>query len=387
MENPQSCQSENPQTPEDQPTFRDPLVAQWQWQSDTEPWRQKDPTRRHWQDYSYEQCIIIENAFSSDQKLADLGEYEVDFKKMQQIKKSDRFRIRRVRRQEQSRFLLEIPEPTIVCQKSQKTINEAFGPVQHFLDYIMKKTPEAYGLYQRLVHLSLDSNENQFQDVIQEVALSIHKGAETREMIIKTRLHALTKDYIAEGNRIVAIIRENSKKFRDFLKIIVKIYTIESFICYWLNELLLSKNWEEINVLTPYLVCLIYTFKLQECTIKFDDGRGLMTSLIKSLVKQKMYIYRGAALTIEHFEQYNSMNIKYFSWKGVTSASRNKHTAEQFLQVSLNKAQQQNERKIGVMFKITVDFTTLENSEGIIDISKNCKFPKEEEVILAPGTL
>jgi len=362
-------------------------VIQWKWQSDPDPWKEKDSTKWTWQDYSSEQSSIIEKAFLLNQATADLGDYEIDFNKMLQVKKNDRHRIRRVKRQEPSRFLMEMPEPTIVSSKDQKTINEAFGTVQHFLDYIMKRTPEAYRLYQRLKDLSLESNETQYQNIIEEVVICIEKGAETREKIIKTRMGSQTKDYVSEAKMIINEIKKISRTLGDFLKIILKIYTMESFICYWLNELLRSENWEEINVLTPYLVCLVYTFKLSDYTIKYEEPKGLMDTFLKHVFKEKIYLYRGTALSQKQLSYYSCDKVKYFSWNGVTSTSRDRNTALKFIQLSLNKAKEQNESKVGVLFKIKVDLATIEDCEGMIDVSQNSKYPKEQEVILAPGTV
>jgi len=362
-------------------------VVQWKWQSDSDPWKEKDSTKWTWQDYIPEQCTIIEKAFSLNQATADLGDYEIDFEKMLQVKKSDKHRIRRVKRQGPSRFMMDIPEPMIVSGKDQKTINEAFGTVQHFLEYIMKRTPEAYALYQRLKSLSLGIGEDQYQDILKGVIACIEKGAETREKIIKTRSNFPTKDYISEAKKIVEEITSTRRTLADFLKVILRIYTMESFICYWLNELLRSEDWEEINVLTPYLVCLVYTFKLSNYTIKYEEPKGFMDSLIGFIVKPKIYLFRGAALTKERLEHYDMTNIKYFSWNGVTSTSRDRNVALKFIRMSLKKAQEQNEPKVGVIFKIKADLASIEDCQGMIDVSQNSKYPKEKEVILAPGTV
>jgi len=363
--------------------------AQWQWQCDPDPWKEKDPVKWSWQDYSNDVSLIIENAFSLNQEeIIGIGNnYEIDFKKMVQVNKNDRYRVRRVRRQEQSRFMMELPEP-IVIGKDQKTINEAFGTVQQFLDYIMKRTPESYGLYQRLKSLPLDSEEIKYQDVVQEVVVCIQKGAETREKIIKTRsCSQTTKNFISEAKEIVSVIKEKSRALRDFLNIILRIYTMESFICYWLNELLRSEDWEEINILTPYLVCLVYTFKLPDYIMKYGKPEGIMKTLLGYVIRHNIYLYRGAAMGKQHLEHYDAEKIKYFSWNGLTSTSRNRDKALIFMKSSLRRAQELKEAKIGAIFIIETAYRSIEDCEGMIDVSHNSRYPEEEEVVLAPGTV
>jgi len=362
----------------------------WQWQSgpNPDPWAEKDPAKRTWQDYSDDDCHIIEQAFLLKKEIADLKDYEVDLKKMVQVNKKFRNRVRRVRRQEKSRFMMEMSEPVAIV-KNEKTINEAFGTIQHFLEYIMKRTPEAYGLYQRLKTLALDSKTNEFEDIIKGVISCIDKGAEVREKIIKTRSGSQTKSFIDEAKKIINFIEGNSATLGSFLKAILKVYTMETFICYWLNELLRSENWEEINVLTPYLVCLVYTFKLSDYVLKYQEPKGFMNSLLGFVVKPKLYLFRGAALAKEHLELYDPKKIKYFSWNGVTSTSRDKNVALKFIRTSLRKALQLNEAKIGVFFLIETDFASSGDCEGMIDIYENScsQYPDEKEVILAPGTV
>ena len=111
-------------------------------------------------------------------------------------------------------------------------------------------------LHQRLIGLDIDCKQSEIEDIIQEVVQCIQKGAECREKVVKTRmLSSISKNYIEEAKKIVLEIESKSSLrslgLRDFLKLVLRIYTMETFVCYWLNELLRSENWEEINVLTP----------------------------------------------------------------------------------------------------------------------------------------
>jgi len=60
-------------------------IAQWQWQSDPDPWKESDPAKWNWENYPEKTCMIIEKAFLLKQGVADLGEYEVNLMEMEQI--------------------------------------------------------------------------------------------------------------------------------------------------------------------------------------------------------------------------------------------------------------------------------------------------------------
>jgi len=362
----------------------------WQWQADADPYKETDPSKWIWQSYSNDVCRILENAFRLKQDLVDLpGDYEIDLKKMVQVNKKSKDKVRRIQRQVlhyddqyQSRFKAEIPEPVVVAQKS---LSAAFGTVQHFLDYIMKKTPESYMLYQDLKKLSLDSESWRFKKIIEEVVVCLKKGAEVREKIVKGRSGA-KMDNLKHAGQMENEIRNNSKTLRDFLRVVLKIYTMQSFVCYWLNEMLRNEDWEEINVLTPYLVCLIYTFKVSDYTIKHETG-GILNTMLGYVMKQKLYLYRGAALTKDQLTQYDQTKVNHFSWNSVTSASRSLEIAQIFADNGMEEAKQKNEEKVKVIFNIETDFASIEDCEGMIDAEPYSQFKYEKEIILAPGTV
>jgi len=360
-------------------------VIKWQWQSDFNPRDEENPFEWNWRDYSDSDCFILEKAFLLNEKKAILRNYEVDLGRMLQVHKKFSNRIRRVRRQVESRFMMEMPELKVVT-KEQKTMNEAFGTLQHFLDYLMKRTREADSLNKKLTELDLNCQSDKFQDVIEEVIYCIKKGAAVRERAIKAIFGCQRRNYRAEAQMMTTLIVQNSSTLRDFLKSILKIYTLESFICYWLNELLRSENWEEINILAPYLVCLVYAFKLSGGIMEDQAPKGLM-SLFGYIVKKKLYLYRGASLTKEQLELYDPTKTEYFSWNGVISTSRDPKIADKFAHLSLAEAQERSESRLGVIFKIEMDFGSRADCEGMIDVSKTSRFPHEREVILAPGTV
>ena len=123
----------------------------WLWQSDPNPWKEQDSSRWSWTPYLSEVSRCIEAAFVENKKTVDIGHHEIEFASMVQRAKKDRNRMRRVKREIISGSGTD-QTPTI--QKSQRIMNPAFGDVDHFLDYIMKRTPEAYKVFQRLKDLT-----------------------------------------------------------------------------------------------------------------------------------------------------------------------------------------------------------------------------------------
>ena len=364
-------------------------TSQWFWQSNSDPWMEKDPIKWIWTAFAYDIHCLIEKAFICNHSIADLGDCEIDLKKMLQVNKQDRNKVRRVRReaadQSHSRHLLELRPLTV--GKDQKTINPAFGNVQHFLSYIMQRTIESYSLYQKLKDLTHSSKQEEYQGIVKEVISCVQKAAQARAKIIKLRVSSSSEfDFMLEADCIVDELSKNSGSLKDFLLAILRVYTMESFLCYWINELLRNENWEELNVLTPYLVCLAYTFKHEDYVMKYDPNQSFR-ALFGLINTNKLLLYRGAALTEEHLAYYDLLKIKYFSWNGVTSTSLLKEPAQGFIKLSLEIAKLQEEPKIGVLFTIESDFTSSSDCEGMIDVSSNSKVPEEKEVILAPGTV
>jgi len=281
-----------------------------------------------------------------------------------------------------SRFLINLPEPSFF-DKQQKTTNIPFGNAKHFLQFLIKRSKASFDFHQKLKTLELASQQKDFQNIIDLVASSIHAGAEFKLKVCKVRGVAPTADWIGQANSLTQEIKTNSNTLGDFLKMIVKIYTMESFVCYWLNELLRSEDWEGINILNPYLICLTYAFQLQD----FIFQNPWMSKVSKMLLKTKIQLtlYRGTLLTEESAHFYMRKSSKYFSWNAITSTSRKRDVALAFLNrpgVSSN-----GPRKRKVLFVIETETSLLEERIGVIDVAKYSRYPEEEEIILVPGTV
>lgn len=366
----------------------DHQVLQWFWQSGEDPWEEQDDTKYIWTAYSAQNAYSLEKAFIFNESVVDLGDYEVDLTKMLQVNKQDNYKVRRVKRAavEQSRFLLDVPEPVAIVQ-SQKTMNHAFGNIHHFLNHIIHRTQQSYKLYFKLSNLTLSTKKHKYQEIFDEVVACIQKGAETRAKILKIRSASGWQDNLKfEAECIAAELVRKSDTLKGFLKAILRVYTMETFLYSWINELLRNENWKELNILTPFLVCLAYVFKSQEFLIKRSLYKTF-TGLMGFSSNNELTLYRGAALLEEHFVQYDLKKIQHFSWNGITSTSLSEEQAKEFVAYSLDVAQQWKEAKRGVMFIISADFNLAKDCEGIIDVSSISKYPHEKEVILSPGSV
>lgn len=355
-------------------------VVRWFWQSDFDPWKDTDPTKWTWTAYSHDLNFTIENGFESDPiSLVDIGHYEVDLKNMVQYKKGDKYRMRRVRReiQEQSRMTLELSAP-----QAQRTFNKAFGTVEHFISYIMSRTPESNRILRRLEGLRLESKQADYQDVLDEIVNSLRKAEEARNEHLKAKFNGKPPFYTVytlKAQHLADYFAQSSATLRDLLIAVLKAYTMHSFLYSWLNELLRNEDWTGINVLTPYLVCFAYTFRCPEYVMKYDPTKS--TKSLFGLIKTKtLKVYRGAALLKEHLDQYDPKKTPYFSWNGITSTSRNRKEAIKFAGATPDK-------KIGVLFTMEIDFSSQKDCEGMIDVAPYSDFEREEEIILAPATV
>ena len=309
---------------------------QWLWQSDLDPWSDTDPSKWTWTPYPEDVNSSIEKAFSSDQTTVNIGKYDVDLKAMIQISTKKSKKTRRVKREPNdlpdSRFLMELPTPSNP-DKPKKTINSAFGDSGNFLKFIMSRTAGSFSLYCKLSNLKMDCKATEFQDIIEQVVTSIQKVGETRqalEWMINTGTRGLLKQkFIIQAECAVSEICSNCATLKDFLTTILKLYTMESFICYWVNELMRNENWEQINIFTPYLVCLLYTFQKTEYYMKkkekergpfrkvglskitmnpdlFGKGKPLRVELDKEVM-----LYRGTVIEEELVDEY--MDNRHFS--------------------------------------------------------------------------
>ncbi len=58
--------------------FETPILWQWQSGPNPDPWAENDPVKWTWQNYSDNDCLIIEKTFSFKKDTVDLENYEVD---------------------------------------------------------------------------------------------------------------------------------------------------------------------------------------------------------------------------------------------------------------------------------------------------------------------
>lgn len=133
-------QKQNPSKPQ-QKTI---IPAQWQWQSDSDPWKEKDPSKWNWRNYPYDECAMLEIAYSLKHETAELDQYIIDFNQMLQIHKSVKNRSRRVRRQEKSRFMHEVPEPQVIASDVIRFEESKISSVKSFFGSVVNKKVNLY---------------------------------------------------------------------------------------------------------------------------------------------------------------------------------------------------------------------------------------------------
>lgn len=368
-----------------------PLAVQWFWQSDSNPWPKEDPSKTNWEPYPADKSAIIEEASSRNQDIVDIGDHEIDLKKMLQIKKADPTKIRRVCREgpsnSQNRFMIQLPKPLFI-EKTLLTNASVLGSVQNFLNSFMKNVPDAYRIFYRIMKLDPDCKKSEYEDVVQDVIKCIEKAGVARENSVTSKIPNMPERFIREANEIIAEIKTHlsrypDMKFRDFFKVILTVYTMDTFLCSWVNQLLESENWEKIRILTPFLILFIYAFQVQGLMYKSQESQSFKSSFMSVFGSKKLILYRGAVLTQENLENYHPGNSRVFSWNTVISTLKSKEEALKQIPELLKKT---NQDVKGVLFIIEPHFAADLNCEGVIDITNYSISLETQEFLLAPGS-
>ncbi len=94
-----------------------------------------------------------------------------------------------------------------------------------------------------------------------------------------------------------------------------------------------------------------------------------------------MTVFRGAQFDETTLSLYDPNNLQNFCWNSVTSTSKKREIAENFMKVGNDP-----KRAIPVLFLIEVPLN-LENSNKWIDIKPYSAIPSEDEVVLPPGSV
>ena len=356
--------------------------GRWQWKSNPDPWSKTEESK--WEPYSLEQNYLIEKAYYDQQKEVDLGDYLVYPLDMLQRKKGNLKAQRPIRRvnwmddeemNDRSARYYETELP--------KTINKIFGSLEDFLNFFARRNPEMLEFASQfkvleesndldvLNHRILPKLVNCFEktllkphlDQLQDRSLSLFK----KKLLLKIKKR--TED-------LILLFYKKFVNLGEFYQNILKAYTMDTELYPSLNKYLRNESWIEIDKFLPYVFCLCKAF----FHLKLDIEMALDEARSSSIT-----LHRGTTFNEFALRFYDMKTMKYFAWNSVTSTSKDKKIAEDFMYKTADLA----EKKYPVMFIIEVPLTTEYKTEYSkwIDIHQYSAVPKEDEVILPPGSM
>jgi len=343
----------------------DPQVrtrGQWQWKSNQDPWLKEQ--EEQWMFYPPEHNYYIEKAAYEQKDEVEIGDYIISIKDQIQRKKEDIASQRPIRR-------VEIhTDEEVDCRQDrcfdieiQKTMNKSFGTLEDLLHFFQGRNPEMRRFLRKLLKIIQDNNLIELnENVVPRIIDCIKKeSANVQGDTVQANLKSL-----------LALFEVDFSSFPDFYGHIIKAYSLSTFLYRSINIYLREENWKALDSLLPYVVCLCVTFG----RIKQES------SMLNTNKKGSLILYRGTTVHKDAISLYNFKTMKTFSWYSVTSTTRNKNVTERFMFTSSDPKTQ----KIPVLFEIEVPLTAKNNS-SYIDIKLFSKFPREEEVLLAPGSI
>ena len=146
-----------------------------------------------------------------------------------------------------------------------------------------------------------------------------------------------------------------------------------------LNRYLREEDWTHLACLLPYAFCLCKAFLCSELAYSYNKPKNLP---MNDGEDDKITLYRGALFDEISLSMYSLKEMSNFSWNAATSTSTNRKVAEDFMYTNADV------KKIPVMFVIEVPLSLVKTeSLNLIDIKSFSLFPKEDEIVLAPGSI
>ena len=362
--------------------------GRWQWKSNPDPWSKTEPPK--WEPYSLGHNYLIEKAYYDQQKEVDLGDdivYPLDLLQRKKENPQAQRPIRRVNWIEDEEmndrsaryFETELP----------KTINKIFGGLEDFITFFSRRNQQILDF------------RNQFQEFEQSRDFNIlnHKIIPTlidcfKEVLLKPNLKqqkdsaAISKlkkkvllDAYTEITTLISLFQKEFLSIEEFYRQILRAYTMNTDLDSILNSSLRNENWMEIDKILSYAFCLCKSFfNLTLKTNPAQDNQNIETETLPSIL-----LYRGTAFDESVLSFYNMEKVQYFSWNSVTSTSKNKETAKKFMHGNVDIPK----KKSPVMFVIEIPLASEFESEYLtgIDIHQYSAIPKEDEVVLPPGSV
>lgn len=344
--------------------LEDIIKGKWQWKSNIDPWSKSEEEK--WESYSLEHNYLIEKAYYDHEKEVDLGDYIISIQHKIQIKKGDKVSQRPIRRIDWTQDVEEFHR----CERYYevelpKSINKVFGSLEDFVRQFSNRNPEILEFKKQLDKLEEVNDLNGLNHQILPKVINCFEK-EVAKLVLE-----LKED---KNKELIDSFRKYFSSFEEFYKQIIKAYTMSAFLYRNLNKYLRSESWDEIDLLSPYAICICKAF----FKIEFFNPQEKML-----LGKNSITLYRGATFDESALSHYNPQAVQNFSWNSVTSASTRLKVAERFMYQSTDF----KKKKFPVMFIIEVPLLAKEEYLRWID-AKNCSnFQSEDEVILAPGSV
>lgn len=297
----------------------------WYYQSNPNPWLSTEkPTWTRYSDIDIER--IEENYEKSDKgDLIDLGDYWIDLKKSMQIRKTDRTKERKIKRElvnvmdftREGRRFLEIPNGS--------------GP---FHDIYSKGGYHGFIKAWRSRNENLSDNdllELAAKGIVYEAPRAGHKLLDAEWVATKLRsMKNLTKGLISIG--------------------CIKLYTMESFLYQFVNQILRDNDQSKLDTIGPFCYLLFHT--------RFDES--LQDHLYWGIV------YRGIELDAKSIDACRQAIGQWKCWFHFSSTSKICSVAERFGN--------------------TVFIIDVRLQRGALLLGELSSYPMEDEVLLPAGS-
>jgi len=358
--------------------------GKWQWQSNTNPWSKTEPPQ--WESYSLDHNYLIEKAYYDQQKEVDLGDYLVYPLDLLQRKKGNLQAQRPIRRinwmddeethhRSQRYFESELP----------KTINRIFGGLGDFISFFSRRNKEMLEFTSHFkelersndLHILNHKTTPKLVECLEEVLLRPSQQKLNNSSLTQFQKKMLAKEK-EKLEELISAFKKTFSSFEEFYAQILRAYTMNTDLYPDLNKYLRNEIWMEVDKLLPYAFCLCKAFfnlNLRKESPGRQDPSEEPTSTI---------LYRGTAFDEFALGFYDTRKLQYFSWNALTSTTTNEKLAEEFMYNSVEP----KKKKDPVMFIIEVP-DAIESEEYLkwLDIRKYSAIPKEDEVILPPGSV
>ena len=360
---------------------------QWQWKSNPDPWSKAEPPQ--WKSYTLEHSYLIEKAYYDQQKEVDLGDYIVYLLDLLQWKKGDPKAQRPIRRinclddeemNDRSTRYFETELP--------KTINKIFGGLEDFITFFSRRNQEILEFRNQFKEFEESNDFNILNQKIIPILIDCFKKVLLKpnsEQLQEGPLSVFKKKALLRmKERIEELISLFQKEFlspEEFYGRIFRAYTMDTDLYPILNNYLRNENWVEVDKLLSYALCLCKSFF--NLTPQANSAPGDQIGEFKT--PSSILLYRGTAFDEFALSFYNREKVQYFSWNSVTSTSKSKTTAEDFMYKTADIAN----KKYPVMFLIEVPLASECEPEYLkwVDIHQYSAIPKEDEVVLPPGSV